>query len=162
MAGPVMRTDIVDVYVFRTQPRLQFLQLHRAEGALSGTWHPVMGHVLEHETAPQTALRELAEETGYAPGNALDGLWQLEQPNIYYLTSHESMVLSPCFAARVNPNVEPRLNEEHDDHRWVDRDDADRLFLWPGQRLALQQIQRDLIPPDSPHLKMLRIDVEAT
>ena len=69
MAGPSVRTDIVDVYVFRhgaTGGRgdVQFLQMRRCHGAMAGTWQPVMGHVEEGETATETAARELAEETG--------------------------------------------------------------------------------------------------
>ena len=50
MPGPQMRTDIVDVYVFR-RPSLdagaaaEFLQLRRISGAMAGSWQPVMGHV---------------------------------------------------------------------------------------------------------------------
>lgn len=156
MPGPPVRTDIIDVYVFRKQPRVEFLQMRRAQGALVGYWHPVMGHALEGETSPQTALRELAEETGYKPSD----LWQLEQPNIYYLASHETIVLSPCFAALVDPDTEPTLNEEHSEARWVDLKEVETSFLWPGQRQAIAQIVRDLLPEDSPHLSLLRIDLE--
>ncbi|MBI1335934.1 MAG: NUDIX domain-containing protein [Phycisphaera sp.] len=153
MAGPTLRTDIVDVYVFRvirrpgeTAPAVRFLQLHRCAGALSGTWQPVMGHVHEGERSTRTALRELAEETDYAPKHGLLRVWQLESVNTYFLASHESVVLSPCFAALVADDVEPQLNEEHDAHRWVERDAADRAFLWPGQRQALAEIVREFVP----------------
>jgi 8-oxo-dGTP pyrophosphatase MutT (NUDIX family) len=130
--------------------------MRRAQGALIGHWHPVMGHVLEGETAPQTALRELAEETGYVPSD----LWQLELPNTYYLASHETIVISPCFAALVDFETELILNDEHDAARWVGQDEVETSFLWPGQRQAIAQIVRDLLPADSPHLSLLRIDLE--
>lgn len=147
MAGPTLRTDIVDVYVFRRRlAAIEFLQLHRAGGALSGTWQPVMGHVRDGNTAVATALRELEEETGYAPGRSLTSLWQLEAVNTYFLASRDCVMLSPCFAALVEPDADPRLNNEHDDFRWVARDHVDRFFIWPGQRTAIEQIVRDLVP----------------
>lgn len=161
MAGPVVRTDIVDVYVFRcrkdVRPGVEFLQLRRSSEPMRGTWQPVMGHIREGETAPQAALRELTEETGAMPRHDLLGLWQLEQPNVYYLASRESIMFSPCFAAKVNAAVEIRLNDEHDAARWAPVDHVDLLFLWPGQRAAIAQIVRDIIPADSPVAAALRI-----
>jgi dATP pyrophosphohydrolase len=155
MAGPKLRTDIVDVYVFRrsAQARIEFLQMRRSAGALLGTWHPVMGHVNDGETAVQTAARELTEETGFVANQ----MWQLEQPNIYYLASHDSMVLGPCFAVEVATDAEPTLNHEHDAHRWVDQQQVDGDFLWPGQRQAIAQILRDLAPPDAAARGWLRV-----
>src|SRR5262245_56503785 len=149
MPGPKIRTDIVEVYVFR-RPRggspehaargVEFLQLHRSSGKISHTWQPVMGHVEEGETATQAALRALKEETGYAPGNGLMAAWQIEAVNTYFLASIDAVMMSPGFAVEVSPGVEPRLDESHDGARWVLRDACDRLFFWPGQRRAVTEI----------------------
>ena len=162
MAGPEIRADIVDVYVFRRvgPVAVEFLQMRRAQGALTGTWHPVMGHCDGDETAAQTAVRELAEETSYSTARGLMGLWQIESLNSYFLASHNTIVLSPCFAAQVRPDVEPTLDASRDDYRWVKRDHLDRTFLWPGQRQAISQIMRDIVPTDSPVAAMLRIDLD--
>lgn len=159
MAGPGVRTDIVDVYVFRHEhgTGAEFLQLRRTSPPLAGTWQPVMGHILPHETATAAALRELREETGYAPDRGLRALWQLECPNVFFLASADAMMLSPCFAAWVDPQVEPVLDASHDAVRWIPRDRCDRDFLWPGQRQAIDQIVRDLLPPGSPVAPILRV-----
>lgn len=169
MNTPALRTDIVDVYVFTAGPAragdARFLQMRRAKGALTGTWQPVMGHIQPGQSTVQTALRELDEETGYAPapGRGLLTLWQLESVNTYYLASHDSIVMSPCFAALVDRHVAPKLNDEHDDFRWVPYDQADRCFLWPGQRVAVAQILRDILPAvtggGSDVADLLRIDL---
>ena len=164
MAGPVIRTDIVDVYVFRRRSDrrsgdVEFLQLHRTAGqALAGTWQPVMGHMEQGETAAGTALRELEEETGFKPHAGLLGFWQLESPNTYFLHSHESIVMSPCFAAEVTPGAEPRLDASHDQVRWLAPDHADRYLLWPGQREAVRQVLRDILEPGALAEPVLRID----
>ena len=183
MAGPVIRSDIVEVYVFRrTRPtgamgdRVEFLQGRRAKGHLKGTWQPVMGHVEEGETATAAALRELAEEAGYslAPGKprgdgtgglsdahktigGLIGLWQLENLNTYFLASIDTIVMGPGFAAEVTPGLDPVMDDSHDAFRWVPRDNADRHFIWPGQRQAVEQVIRDVLDPDSPTRDVLKI-----
>ena len=173
MAGPELRTDIVDVYVFRRSTKggapahgVQFLQLRRVGGALDKTWQPVMGHIQPNETATRAALRELHEETRYARGHGLIGFWQLETVNTYFLAAKDVVMLSPCFAAEVEPGVVPCLNREHDAARWVPRDRVDQAFLWPGQRAALQEVVRDILanPRDAaPSVAdRLRIDLDQT
>lgn len=184
MPGPVIRSDIVEVYVFRrTMPagalgdRVEFLQGRRAKGHLKGTWQPVMGHVEQGETAMAAALRELAEEAGYATsiGHArghgagglaeahlktiggLIGLWQLENLNTYFLASIDTIVMGPGFAAEVSPGLDPVMDDSHDAFRWVPRDRADRHFIWPGQRQAIEQVIRDILDPDSPTRDVLKI-----
>ncbi|MCE9589471.1 MAG: NUDIX domain-containing protein [Planctomycetes bacterium] len=159
MPGPKVRTDIVEVYVFRrvAQGAVEFLQLRRSKGAMVGSWQPVMGHIEEGETAAAAALRELKEETGYAVGSGLIAAWQLETVNAFFLHALDSVMLSPGFAAEVSPGVEPKLDDAHDALRWVPRDHADRLFVWPGQRQAVAQIVGDILPPGSPAENALRV-----
>lgn len=174
MPGPDLRTDIVEVYVFRrraiepstsrpTNPTsqdstaLQFLQLRRTQPPLSGAWQPVLGHIEPGETASQAALRELAEETGYRPGAGLLNLWQLELVNTYFLASLNRVMLGPGFAAEVAPGIEPTFDAAHDAARWVPRDHADRAFFWPGQRAAVAHIVNDILPADSLAAPALRI-----
>lgn len=193
MPGPVVRTDVVDVYVFRiqrgTDPAVssgssghagyvEFLQMHRVGGAMAATWQPVMGHVESgpvgtgDEPAAGAALRELAEETGYAPDHGLVAFWQLESVNTYFLASQNCVMMSPCFAAQVVSDTDPVPDRMHDGFRWVRRDHADRDFIWPGQRIAIEQIVRDILPavlaaddrtdPDRYSVaQLLRIDVES-
>ena len=172
MPGPKIRTDIVEVYVFRRGRDGRggdavFLQMRRAgQVPLSGTWQPVMGHLEGDETAAEGALRELREETGLGPGELVDakadwagvvGFWQLELPNTYFLHSHECIVMSPCFAVEIEQAAEPVLDSSHDAYRWVSRAWADRHFLWPGQRGAVHQIIRDIIEPGSAVAEVLGI-----
>jgi 8-oxo-dGTP pyrophosphatase MutT (NUDIX family) len=161
---PVIRTDLIDIYLFRRTAatdnavagNVEFLQLRRCAGALAGSWQTIMGHAHAGETAVQTALRELREETAFAPPVLLN-MWQLEELNTFFLASHDAIVMSPCFAAEVAPGSEPTLNDEHDALRWVKRDHAEGCFVWPGQRQAIAGICRDILAADAPMREALRI-----
>lgn len=143
--GPRLRTDVVDVYVFRRSApgdsAISFLQLLRAGEPLAGTWHPVMGHIETGETAVDCAFRELGEELGLTPRDpALLGVWALEQVHPFYIAAIDTIVLSPRFAAEVSPGWLPTLNAEHSAHRWVLENEVATAFMWPGQIAACREV----------------------
>ncbi len=161
--GPSIRTDVIDVYVFRrafSDPvaPVHFLQIRRTRTPMRGTWQPVMGHIEPGERALDTAVRELHEELGLAPAaQALLGLYQLEQTYPYFLAEIDQIVLSPRFAAEVAPFWEPTLNAEHDAARWVAPADVESAFMWPGQIAALREIQTHILNPAAPARPNLRL-----
>ncbi|MEN0019810.1 MAG: NUDIX domain-containing protein [Planctomycetota bacterium] len=140
--GPKLRTDIVDVYVFRqTSTGIEFLQLRRSRAPLDGTWQPIMGHIEPGETATETAQREMAEEVGLATSHAdLIRFFALEQVYPFFLPEKDQIVLSPRFAAEVSPSWQPTLNHEHDGHRWIRQAEVAANFMWPGQRAAIAEL----------------------
>jgi ADP-ribose pyrophosphatase YjhB (NUDIX family) len=151
---PHLRTDLVDVYVFRREPGVQFLQLRRAEPPLQGTWQPVMGQMEAGETAQQCAWRELNEELGLT---AVLGAWALQGVHPFFLAATDTVMLSPRFCVEVAADWTPVLNGEHTDHRWVAAASVDESFLWPGQRAACAEVL-DTIMTGRPAAEHLRID----
>lgn len=182
--GPRVRTDVVDVYVFTlatpaeartwralgvevvehasapTDQRVSpyFLQVLRSGEPLMGTWHPVMGHVEEGETAVQCARRELREELGITSAEArVRGFHALEQVHPFYIAAIEAIVMSPRFALEVAPGWSPVLNDEHSAARWVPASRVGELFMWPGQIRACQEVLDHVIPPTAPAPEKLRL-----
>lgn len=155
---PRIRADLVDVYIFRRSPAIEFLQLFRAPepgSALAQTWQPIMGHIEDGETAAACALRELKEEAGLAVGDpALLGVWALEGVHPFYIAGRDAIMLSPRFAAEAAPGWRPTLNEEHTDSRWVA--DVGASFMWPGQRAAIAELL-EMLRPGSLSRDRLRI-----
>lgn len=160
-SGPPLRTDAVDVYVFReygddasTPPeRAEFLQIRRKKEPTAGTWQTVMGGIEEGEKAVDAALRELREEIG-AGADDVTGLWFLGQVYPFYQPLWDCVVLMPRFAARVRRDFEPVLNDEHNGHRWnaielpADRDAVDALaakYVWSSQRSCVREVVGDIL-----------------
>ncbi|MBL8745724.1 MAG: NUDIX domain-containing protein [Phycisphaerae bacterium] len=148
IGGPRLRSDIVDVYIFRRAPNaIEFLQLLRAGEPLIHTWQPIMGHVEPGETASQTAVRELKEEVALAHDSpACLAFWSLEQVHPYYVAAIDCIVLSPRFAVEVAPGWEPRINAEHTAARWVSDSGS---FMWPGQKKSIEEINAEIVNPRS-------------
>ncbi len=168
--GPELRTDLVDVYVFRRTAdphRIELLQLRRTRPPAKGVWMPVMGHIEQGERAAEAAIRELREETALDLHTTNAPLWALEQVRPYFVPSIEAVVMSPRFAVEAPAQWQPSLNNEHDAARWtpltLERPTRDELnaWLWPGQRDAITELVTGPALPNSPLADALRIDLPA-
>lgn len=158
--GPAIRSDIIDVYLFRElEDAVEFFQARRATAPFVGDWHPIMGHIESGESAAQCAIREMAEEVGLTLDSPdLLGFWQLEQVRPYFLAELDCIVMSPRFAAKVSPEWTPTLDASHDDFRWISADRIRADFVWPGQKRACQEVLEELVRPGSLAAQRLRID----
>jgi dATP pyrophosphohydrolase len=155
-----VRYDMVTCYVVRPGAAAaaaagshEFLQLRRAPGeTLAGAWAVVRGKIESGETAWRAALRELKEETGLEPGE----FFQLDTLDSFYLAAADAVYHCPGFCAVVPPDAAVVLNAEHDSHRWVARANIDRDFLWPGERLQLAELCREILDggPAKPYLRI--------
>lgn len=177
--GPSFRSDVVDVYIFRRRPSkarldpsgeavggedvVDVLHLRRATneehtGSLAGTWQPLMGHIEHGETAIDCAWRELKEEVGLDQDSPeLLGLWSLEQVHPYFVASKNAIMHSPRFAVEVAGEWHAVLDDEHDAVRWIRASDAEKSFMWPGQRAAIREIRQEIIKPGSLSEPWLRL-----
>lgn len=144
LSMPSLSVETIAVYVFRRAPEIELLQLHRADpgDAHPQTWQPVYGGVEAGETAPEAALRELAEETGLRPVR----FFQVEFLETCYFRPRDRILMIPVFAAEVAADAPVVLDTEHDALRWVAPADVPASFLWRTQRDAiavlLDQLER--------------------
>jgi len=132
-----IESAIVEICVFAVSDRgPQYLLLRRspAERLYPDIWQFVTGSIEGGETARQAALRELSEETGLVPL----GLWVVPHVNTFYDPAHDSLNLTPVFAAQVDAGRVPKLSVEHTEYQWCGRSGAEGLLVWPGQREALR------------------------
>ena len=123
--------------------------------AVERYWHVVAGVVEPAESYADAAARELREETGLEPNEALV---DLEHPLAYPLTAElreaygyppeTSEVVIHSFAAEAPSSWQPVLNEEHDEYRWCTVDEAISLLHWPEARDAVRVLAKRLGGPD--------------
>jgi 8-oxo-dGTP pyrophosphatase MutT (NUDIX family) len=144
-----LRPDLVDCWIYRIAPGgPEILLLRRAPGRiLAGLWQCVSGSLDPGERVAIGALREVAEETGFA-GDAIEAFYDLDLVNQFHEPSYDAVVLAAVFAIRVGPGAQAVLSHEHDRARWLPVDDAHREVVWPGYRTAIERIRDDLSDPD--------------
>jgi 8-oxo-dGTP pyrophosphatase MutT (NUDIX family) len=133
-----VRVCFVDSYALRgAGDRLEVLVLRRGpDGRCPGSWETVHGTIEPGETPVQASLRELREETGFAP----ERLYNVSRTEAFYQHATNEMALIPVFAAFVAANSSPRLSREHDRAEWLTPAEAGRRFAWPRERRALDDI----------------------
>lgn len=100
----------------------------------TGAWEIVHGRIEPEERPDDAALRELREETGFAP----ERLYSITV-NPFYLVATNSVELAIVFAAIVPAPAVPVLADEHDAWEWLTPPAALARLAWPRERDALTQ-----------------------
>jgi 8-oxo-dGTP pyrophosphatase MutT (NUDIX family) len=139
-----VRYDMISCFVIRptTTGGWEFLQLQRTHADfLGGTWQTIYGTSNPGESPAAAAVRELSEETGLVPLE----LYQLNDVDVFYIATHDTMWHCICFCAIVNPTATTQLNAEHDAFRWLPAEAAREHFMWPGNRRAVDEIKSQII-----------------
>jgi 8-oxo-dGTP pyrophosphatase MutT (NUDIX family) len=149
----VPRADIVECWLFRVvaDGQVEVLLMRRSPGRIfEGLWQPVTGRPEEGEIAPLAALREVVEETGLGPAD-IEAVYTLDQVVQLYSPARNGIAHAVLFAARVRPDVQARLSDEHDDLRWVGTAEAATTAIWPAYRESLARITRLASEPAFAH-----------
>ncbi|PHX97107.1 MAG: hypothetical protein CK531_05185 [Gemmatimonadetes bacterium] len=127
---------VVDVVVLRRVGRAwRVLTLQRAAGVRStGAWEIVHGSIEPRETPVQAALRELREETGFAP----ERLYSITT-NPFYLSRSDTIQVAVAFAAVVT-SAKFTLGAEHSRAKWETFAAARKRLAWPRTHDLLRQV----------------------
>ena len=126
---------MIEAHVFRiNKGELEFLLLKRSEKEIyPGLWQMVSGSIHEGETAYQTALREITEETNLTSTK----IWVVPNVNSFYSPEKNYISLLPVFAVKVNPNSKVRISDEHTEYKWVRKEKAKKMLAWVDQRKSV-------------------------
>lgn len=135
----------VDSYVYRRdESDLKYLLLKRHEAKIYGhLWQGVAGQIEGGETAVQTVMRELKEETGLEPAK----LFVVDHVSSFYQSYRDRMHLVPVFGVEVE-SAEVQLSDEHKEYRWVDIETAQGLLTWAKQKEAISAVNDMLLSND--------------
>jgi dATP pyrophosphohydrolase len=132
-------SNLIEAHIFReTEKGIEFLLLKRADNQIyPGVWQMVSGKISENETAFETAIREIKEETSLS----LVKMWTVPRVNSFYSSESDIICLVPVFAVLVEKISNVTLSSEHTNYRWVNSDEAKKLLAWDGQRKAVDLIE---------------------
>lgn len=116
----------------------EVLMVRRAGGAFAGSWYLVTGRTESSEAAWQTAVRELAEETGLVP----DALYTAGVTDQFYNPVDDAIDVVALFVATVAAGAEITLNHENAEFRWTSLATAAETLEFRGQRAAADEVRR--------------------
>jgi dATP pyrophosphohydrolase len=142
---PKIKVKQVDSYIFRnTDTGPVYLMLKRNTGKYyEHLWQGVAGKIEKGETAWQTVVRELEEETGKKPLK----VFVADHIASFYDARKDRIQMVPIFGIEVD-NSEVRLSEEHSEYKWVSFDEALTLLSWKGQKEGLRIVHDEIIGGD--------------
>jgi len=147
-------TFSVSVYIIKTINNTPYvLMILRDAEPYPDIWQPVTGRIRDSETAWQTGLREMKEETGLTP----DKFYSANYIETFYHIPNNTTNLTPAFVAFVNTNQEIRLSSEHIDFKWITLDEACSMVAFSAQVHAIDHIEKYFIN-DTPN-ELLRINL---
>ena len=153
MASVTVR--VVDCYVYRqTDDGLKFLLMKRNLNKIyEHLWQGVAGKIEDGETAPEAAIRELKEETGFDPVK----VFVADHVSRFYEVHGDRINLVPVFGIEVNSD-EVILSEEHIDFKWVTIEEALNTLVWNGQKKGIQTVH-DMVISDDDRMRWSKVDM---
>jgi dATP pyrophosphohydrolase len=131
-------SNLIESHIFReVNSKIEFLLLKRSpQQYYPNVWQMVSGKIINNETAFQTALREIKEETNLSPQN----FWVAPTVNSFYSSDGDYICVIPVFAAKVNYDSKVLLSKEHIEYKWVTPEEAKIMLAWDGQRKSVDVI----------------------
>jgi len=148
-----IKVRVVDCYVFRqTGEGLRFLLLKRNLNKIyEHLWQGVAGKIETGETASETAVRELKEETGLEPMN----MFVADHVSRFYEVHRDRVNLVPVFGIEVD-SEKVTLSEEHIDYKWVDINEALDTLVWRGQQEGIRTVY-DMVVKNDDRMRWSRV-----
>ncbi|KAA0210846.1 MAG: NUDIX domain-containing protein [Ignavibacteriaceae bacterium] len=128
MSGIV--SNFVEVFLFRYfEGKPKYLLLKRSEKVSTpNIWQVLTATINTGETAFQTAIREIGEETGLKVIN----LYSAPFVSSFYRQDTDSVHIAPIFIAEVSDGSVV-ISDEHTECKWCNLDEAINLLYWFNQ-----------------------------
>jgi dATP pyrophosphohydrolase len=143
---PKIKVKQIDSYIYRnTDAGPIYLMLKRSTGKhYEHLWQGVAGKIEKGETAVQTVVRELEEETGKKPKK----LFVADHIASFYDARNDRIQMVPVFGIEVE-NSDVQLSDEHSEYKWVSFEEALTLLTWKGQKEGLRTVHDEIISNDN-------------
>ncbi len=115
--------------------KYKFLSLQRSSNlkVYPNIWQVITGTIEDNETALQTAIREVKEETNLS----IDKMWAIPTIVSFYNYPDDEIHLSVAFGVLTNNFTDFRISYEHQDFVWEEIDKhIERLALFSHKETA--------------------------
>ena len=136
---------VIDAYIYHyNRNKLRFLILKRSKTKIyEHLWQGVAGKIEKGEAAPQTAIRELKEETGLVPYR----MFVADHVSTFYESNFDQMNIVPVFGIEVL-SMDVILSDEHCEFKWTTFEQAYDILTWNGQKKGLKVVYEMLNSKD--------------
>lgn len=130
----------IEVFLYKRSPQKGILFLLMKRIPQRGDfWQPLTGTVEKEETLKETIKREIGEETGIT-----DELKIIDSGYSFEFSENGEDFIEYVYGVKVANNTKIVLSREHDEYKWVDKDEAIKLLKWPGNKAGLKSLCRIL------------------
>ncbi len=130
---PEFISNTIQVHIAaKVNDGFKFLVLKRASNlsVYPDLWQVITGTIEGNDTALQTALREIDEETGLKPIK----LWTVPYVAVFFDANKDQIHASPVFGALVEYQDNIRLSDEHQEYLWLDYKECVEKLELPSHR----------------------------
>ena len=147
---------VIDAYIYHySKDKLSFLILKRSKTKIyEHLWQGVAGKIEKGETASQTAIRELKEETGLVPYK----MFVADHVSTFYESNFDQVNLVPVFGIEVK-SLDVILSEEHCQFKWTTFEKAYDILTWNGQKKGLKVVYEMLNSKDE-RMKWSKVSIQ--
>lgn len=130
----------VEGFFFRRMPnsKVLFLLLKRTPQR-GGFWQPLTGGAEEGETLEQALRREAKEEVGVTNFVKL-----LDTGFHYSFSDHGTDHTEYVYGIEVAKGTQITLSGEHEEMRWVEKSDVQKMLKWPGNLEGFSRLCKEL------------------
>lgn len=147
-----LRTDVIDVWVFRRGPDgVRYLLLHTSQEKADrwfggGRFWQIPGAFLEKDESVVAAVGRCLRELGFSAS----AVWAVEHVYPIYNRRTGGLMLIPVFAAEVGRTDEIRLGWEHSEATWCTADECRQRLTFRGLLEGLNWVRRYITENEAP------------
>ena len=147
---------VIDAYIYcYNEDKLNFLILKRSKTKIyEHLWQGVAGKIEKGETASQTAIRELKEETGLIPHR----MFVADHVSSFYESSFDQINMVPVFGIEVK-SMDVILSDEHCKFKWTTFEKAYDILTWNGRKKGLKVVYEMLNSKDE-RIKWSKVSIK--
>lgn len=141
-------SDSIQVHIVRISPenKPEYLVIKRSDNSnlYPSVWQVITGWIDNGETAIQTALREVQEETGLNP---------IKICTIPYVASffnpiRDLVQFAPVFGMMVDNNAHVKLSVEHSEFKWLNFENCLDFLEFPTHKIGTEIFHNYIVMPN--------------